>query len=62
MENIRDKGNPEYRAEQVKNIVSFLGQVTTQRVMPQKTYHEEFDDRLGWDSCGDYHDPRLRYE
>ena len=69
MEHIRDRGNSDRQAEQVQNIVAFLGQVTSHRVMPQKVHLErtglaqdEFDYHAGFDSIGDYHDPKLRYE
>lgn len=69
MENIRDRGNPEYRAQQIQDVVGFLGQVSTNRVMPQKMHLErtglaqdEFDAHAGFDSEGMYHDPKLRYE
>ena len=69
MENIRDRGNSEYRAQQIQDVVGFLGQVTTNRVMPQKIHLErtglaqdEFDAHGGYDSLGDYHDPALRLE
>lgn len=69
MENIRDRGNPEYRARQIQDVVGFLGQVSTNRVMPQKIHLErtdlaqtEFDAQRGFDSLGDYHDPSLRLE
>lgn len=60
MENIRDRGNSEYRARQIQGVVAFLGQLTGERVMPQKTHLDI--DKPGWDSMGDYHDPALRTE
>lgn len=69
VENIRDRGNSERRAEQIQGVVAFLGQVTGDRVMPQKVYLErtglaqdEFDAHGGWDDNGTYHDPTLRLE
>lgn len=69
MENIRDRGNSERRAEQIQGVVAFLGQVTGERVLPQKVYLErtglaqdEFDTYRGYDSEGMYHDPSLRLE
>ena len=68
MENIRDRGNSEYRAQQIQDVVGFLGQVTTNRVMPQKIHLERTGlaqadfEAHGWDSLGDYHDPALRLE
>lgn len=69
MEHIRDRGNSERRAEQIQGVVAFLGQVTGDRVMPQKVYLErtglaqdEFDAHSGWDDNGSYHDPTLRLE
>jgi len=69
MENIRDRGNSEYVARQIQDVVGFLGQVSTNRVMPQKVHIErtglaqtEFDAHGGYDSLGDYHDPALRLE
>jgi len=69
MEHIRDRGNSVYRAQQIQGVVDFLGQVTTQRVMPQKIHLErtglaqdDFDAHAGYDSLGDYHDPTLRLE
>lgn len=69
MEHIRDRGNSERRAEQIQGVVAFLGQVTGERVLPQKVHLErtdlaqgDFDAHAGYDSLGDYHDPALRYE
>lgn len=64
MEKIRDyNGRDQYRAEQIQDIVGFLGQVTTNRVLPQKTHIERTDlAQQGFDSLGDYHDPGLRLE
>lgn len=67
MENIRDRGNSERTAEQIQGIVAFLGQVSGERVLPQKTHLErtdlaqaEFDQ--GWDAMGDFHNPRWRID
>lgn len=60
MEQIRDKSNSDRQAEQIQNVVAFLGQMTGDRVMPQRVHLD--DDRIGWDSLGDYHDPTLRLE
>lgn len=60
MERIRDRGNSDYRARQIQGVVAFLGQLTGERVMPQKAPIET--SQLGWDSLGDYHDPALRTE
>lgn len=70
MEHIRDfDGRSEYRARQIQGVVAYLGQVTGQRVMPQKVYLErtdlaqsEFEAHAGYDSEGMYHDPALRLE
>lgn len=69
MEHIRDRGNSERRAEQIQGVVAFLGQVTGERVLPQKVHLErtglaqdEFDAHAGYDSSGDFHDPALRLE